>query len=108
MGGPPSLTTCRPCRRSISIRTLPNSTAHSIVCWIPGYKLLGRAMMGFDGLAGVVVFALEGRPVGEARYGGRDPDFYTDYRLLAPTEDFDELNVYVPAGENIVPTGGES
>jgi hypothetical protein len=64
-------------------------------------------MMGFDGLAGVV-FALEGRPVGEARYGGRDPDFYTDYRLLAPTEDFDELNVYVPAGENIVPTGGES
>jgi hypothetical protein len=109
----------------------------------------GRAMMGFDGLAGVV-FALEGRPVGEAWYGGRDPtrsssgirsqcrnepwwgdrapilifnrpvrqseidvlqfcglDFDTDYRLLAPTEDIKDLIIYVPAGENIVPSGGE-
>jgi hypothetical protein len=115
----------------------------------PYIQPAGRAMMGFDGLAGVV-FVLEGRPVGEAWYGGRDParsssgirsqcrderwwgdrapilifnrpireseidvlrfcglDFDTDYRLLVPTEDIKGLNIYVPAGENIVPTEGE-
>jgi len=38
----------------------------------PYVEPAGRAMMGFDGLAGVIL-ALDGRPVGEAWYAGRDP-----------------------------------